>query len=59
MKLITAAKKAPQLITTGPIENVAVCQAPPGINGVEKPDKIAPRFQKFFKFTHHLNHKRA
>jgi len=33
-KLMIAPSKAPQPITMGPIENVAACQAPPGINGV-------------------------
>src|SRR3989338_3222405 len=34
MKFITAARKAPQLIITGPMEKIAVCQAPPGTKGV-------------------------
>ncbi len=33
-KFITAARNAPQLITIGPMENVAACQFPPGMNGV-------------------------
>ncbi len=33
-KLIIPPSRAPQPMTIGPIENVAVCQAPPGINGV-------------------------
>ena len=34
MKFINSPRKAPQLITIGPIPNVAVRQAPPGIKGV-------------------------
>lgn len=33
-KFITAPRNAPQLITIAPIVNVAVCHAPPGMNGV-------------------------
>jgi len=33
-KLISAPTKAPQPITIGPMLKVAVCQAPPGMNGV-------------------------
>lgn len=34
MKFISAARNEPQPITIGPIENVAVFQAPPGMKGV-------------------------
>lgn len=34
IKLIIAPNNAPQPITIGPIENVAVCHAPPGIKKV-------------------------
>jgi hypothetical protein len=33
MKFINSPRKAPQLTTIDPIPNIAVCQAPPGING--------------------------
>ena len=34
IKFINSPRKAPQLINIGPIPNVAVRQAPPGIKGV-------------------------